>query len=42
MIEKILDEAGYNPDLTLKEGFDVPNGTVTGESFKIGLLMLLK
>ena len=42
MIEKLLDEAGYKPDLTLKDGYDFPNGIVTGESFKIGMLMLLK
>ena len=42
MILKALDEIGLKPDGTLKEGFENPSGVITGDSFKEGMLHLLK
>ena len=42
MLVKALDEVGFNPDGTFKEGFTAATGAMSSENFKIGLLMLLK
>ena len=42
MFRESLNDVGMKPDLSWKEGFEAPTGTLTDKGFKTGILMLLK
>lgn len=42
MFRESLGDVGMKPDLSWKEGFEAPTGTLTDKGFKTGILMLLK